>query len=147
MRVPRIILVTELDSEMRVLLTPQSRFCHPGSSQMMISPPLPHNMPPRGARQGGSFGSSWWHDSQTHTDRHTHTHARTHTYTQTPLPTHTRIHEHTSRQQLDHAPTHPRAGGMCKAIKLIRDIREYSCFARSARTNNSQTEVIKLSFW
>ena len=62
-RVPRIILVAGFDCEMCVLLTPQSRFCVPRSAQMLVSPPLPHNMPPRGARQGGSHGSSWWQDS------------------------------------------------------------------------------------
>ena len=48
----------ELESKLWVLLTPQSRFCIPRSSQMLVSPPLPHIMPPRGARQGRSHGSS-----------------------------------------------------------------------------------------
>ena len=62
-RVPRIILGTELESEMCVLLTPQRRFCHPRSSQTLVSPHLPHNVPPRGARQGGSHRSSWGQNS------------------------------------------------------------------------------------
>ena len=56
--VPRIIVGTGFDIELWVLFEPPCRFCVHRSSSVLFSQPLPNNIKPRGARQGGSHGSS-----------------------------------------------------------------------------------------